>query len=307
MPETTSAPIGDRNGFEQPSSLRFAASWLALREMLDHEARNRSLPQALADRLPDEPRLVDLGSGTGSLFRFMAPIIGRSQSWILADFDGSLLNIAMDRIAAWGARRGFTGNRSDRSGQSGLVLITPLGRWRVETLVTDLQEAPYGLPLGGVDAVACSALLDLTSWAWMERLIAALCTPFYASMTVDGRDLWLPRHPGDRAVRAAFQHDQRRDKGLGPALGNDAPDAALQLLAARRFEIHAAESDWRIPRTPPSIAGRFVRMTGRSAHRAAPAQAKEITAWTRTRLRQAQKEQLSIRIGHRDILAFPQA
>jgi hypothetical protein len=122
---------------------------------------------------------------------------------------------------------------------------------------------------------------------------------------VDGRDLWLPRHPGDGAVRAAFQRDQRRDKGLGPALGNDAADVALQLLAARGFETRAAASDWRIPRDRRSITGRFARMTARSAHRAVPAQAKEITAWTSARLGQAQRVQLSIRIGHRDILAFP--
>jgi hypothetical protein len=76
--------------------------------------------------------------------------------------------------------------------------------------------------LDGVDAVVCSALLDLTSRQWMERLFAALRTPFYASLTVDGRDAWFPRHPADLAVRLAFRCDQRREKGFGFALGVDA-------------------------------------------------------------------------------------
>ena len=32
--------------------------------------------------------MVDLGGGTGSLFRFLAPIIGRGQDWVLLDADG---------------------------------------------------------------------------------------------------------------------------------------------------------------------------------------------------------------------------
>jgi hypothetical protein len=48
-----------------------------LRERLDFAARNRTLAVILAERLPMRPRLIDLGDGTGSLFRFMAPVIAR--------------------------------------------------------------------------------------------------------------------------------------------------------------------------------------------------------------------------------------
>jgi hypothetical protein len=36
-----------------------------------------------------------------------------------------------------------------------------------------------------------------------------------------------------------------------------------------------------------------------------PAQAKKFAEWTGARLQQAMKARLAIRIGHRDILAFP--
>ena len=50
--------------------------------------------------------VVDLGAGTGSLFRFLAPIIGRGQDWILADADAALLEDAFGRTAAWAAKVG---------------------------------------------------------------------------------------------------------------------------------------------------------------------------------------------------------
>jgi SAM-dependent methyltransferase len=258
----------------------------------------------LAQRLPSEPRLLDLGAGTGSLFRFMAPIIGRPQSWIFADADASLLAAAIERTAEWARRRGLTARFPDPSKTSALILDTPLGQWRIETLAADLAEVPDGLPLTTVDAVVCSALLDLTSHAWMERMFAALATPFYASMTVDGRDTWLPRHPADRAVRTAFRSDQRRDKGLGPALGSDAADIAMRLMAARGFRTRAARSDWQIPRSAMSLAGTLVEMTAEPARRAMPAQRRKFAHWAGVRSRQARMARLSIRIGHCDILAF---
>ena len=296
-----------RRALDGRPSLRFAAGWLALREDLDRAARNRVLARALAQRLPNDPHLLDLGAGAGGLFRFLAPIIGRSQTWTFADADESLLYTALALTASWARRRGFAATSPRGAGGSSLVLGTPSGSWRIETLVSDLAEMPRGLPLQAVDAVVCSALLDLVSRSWMERLVAALRVPFYASMTVDGRDAWLPRHAADRAIRTAFRADQRRDKGLGMALGDGAPDLVLRLLAARGFETHTATSDWNIPGSAASLSRLLVGMTAGPARQAMPAQAAKFTTWSGARLNQSARARLAIRIGHRDILAFPRA
>ena len=283
----------------------FGADWLSLRERLDQAARDKMLGVTLSQRLPMRPRLLDLGAGTGSLFRFMAPIIARSQSWIFAEFDRSLIEAAFDRTVDWAIGCGFSAHLSRGSRAPALVIGTSRETWRIETLALDLAAVPQGLPLDGVDAVACSALLDLVSRRWMERLFAALQTPFYASLTVDGRDAWFPRHPADRTVRLAFRRDQRREKGLGLALGVDAARLAEELLAASGFETLGARSDWGIGRGERRLGRLFAQMTAQAASQAMPAQAGKIAAWCNARLDQAGRAQLSIRIGHRDVLAFP--
>ncbi len=287
------------------AGVEFGADWLFQRERLDRSARDRALAGMLAERLPERPRLIDLGAGTGSLFRALAPMIARPQRWIFADADRSLIATAFDRTAIWAEGRGFKARLTGLSSAPVLAIRSPRGSWQVEALAIDLAEAPRGLPCEEVDAVVCSALLDLTSRRWMERLFAGLRTPFYASLTVDGREAWLPRHPGDPVVRRAFRRDQRRDKGLGPALGTDAAPAAEEILASFGFETITAMSDWRIPRGERSLGRLFARMTAAAACRAAPGQAGRIAEWTRARLGDAARARLSIRIGHRDILAFP--
>ena len=113
----------------------FAADWLALREPFDHAARSVALARRLADRLPRRPRLVDLGGGTGSMFRFLAPIIGRGQDWILVDADDALLEDAFGRTAAWARRQGFAATAEGDE----LSVSTPHGLWRMQAVARDLS------------------------------------------------------------------------------------------------------------------------------------------------------------------------
>ena len=70
-----------------------------LRENFDAAARSVALARTLSAVLPRHPSLIDLGAGTGSLFRWLAPILGGAQTWTLADADGLLLRRAFVDIA----------------------------------------------------------------------------------------------------------------------------------------------------------------------------------------------------------------
>ena len=293
------------NGIRPRPFLRFGADWLSQRERLDRAARSRALAVFLAERLPPRPRLIDLGAGTGSLFRFLAPMIARPQRWTFVDADRSLIATAFDRTAVWAEGCGLSVRLTGSSGAPALTIRSSNGPWHIESLAIDLAKVPRGLPFKEIDGVVCSALLDLTSRRWMGRLVAGLRTPFYASLTVDGRDAWFPHHPADLAIRLAFRRDQRRDKGLGLALGIDAARVAEKVLAKSGFETFTASSDWRIPRGERSLGRLFARMTAEAARRAATGRAGKIAEWTKARLSHADQARLAIRIGHRDILALP--
>jgi hypothetical protein len=280
---------------------RFSADWLALREPFDAAARCVALAERLASLLPVRPHLLDLGAGSGSLLRWLAPIVGRAQVWTLADADEDLLLRAYDDIARWARGQGWAATQGHRA----LLVHTPRGALRVEALRVDLAAAPAALPLDAVDAVVCSALLDLVSAPWLEALVAALCTPLLACLSVDGRDAFLPGHPLDPCVRAGFRRDQGRDKGFGPALGAHAPAALHAALAAHGFRVASAPSDWRIPATALAMLRELVPGYAEAAARARPAHRRAIGAWRKARMHQAVAGRLAIRIGHRDSLALP--
>jgi SAM-dependent methyltransferase len=282
---------------------RFAGDWLKLREPFDHAARSVALARRLADRLPARPRLLDLGAGTGSLFRFMAPIIGRRQDWILVDSDAALLDEAFGRTAAWARRQGFAATAPGDA----LLVSTPHGLWQMQALQRDVMATKASASTGELeaDAVLCSALLDLVSAPWLERLFDTLRVPFLASLTIDGRDAWPPHHPNDAVVRASFRHDLRRDKGFGAALGTTAVSVALKALTTRGFVTSSAPTDWHVPRNALRMQRALIEGTADGARNARPSRARVIAEWQEARLRQAVRARLAIRIGHRDILAIP--
>ena len=61
-----------------PSPATFSDDWLSLREPADHRSRNMALEAELARQLIDveEQRIVDLGAGSGSNLRALAPRLG---------------------------------------------------------------------------------------------------------------------------------------------------------------------------------------------------------------------------------------
>jgi SAM-dependent methyltransferase len=281
-------------------SAEFGADWLALREPFDAAARSAALAHALVAQLPPRPRLLDLACGTGSLFRWLAPMIAGPQVWLLADNDPALLDAAYARSADWAERRGWTVTFPQRA----MLVHTPTGAWRIEALALDITE-PADIPFAEADAVLCSALLDLVSADWIAAFAELLDCPLLACLTVDGRDRFLPPHPADPILRAGFRRDQARDKGFGAALGPTAPAALLASLHANGFATRTAASDWRVRPSALAMQRTLIAERAETAGLMLPARRARIDAWAAARLRQALAMRLAIRIGHRDILALP--
>ncbi|MGG5808776.1 class I SAM-dependent methyltransferase [Falsiroseomonas sp. CW058] len=284
----------------------FDGDWLDLREPFDAAARDGGLAAALARALPQRPRILDLGAGTGSLLRWLGHYVGRAQAWTLVDADAGLIERAFatvaDRAEAVGWPATWPGRRT-------LLVHAPHGAWRVEGLVADLREAPENLPLHQVDAVVNTALCDLVSEAWVERMAAACAAhrlPFYAALNVTGRERFSPPHPADALVARGFARDQRRDKGFGGlALGARAPAAIAAAFEARGYEVLRAPSDWLIPRRAARMAAALADGHAGAAMRHERPGARRIARWMLDRAAQAREARLSVRVGHADLLALP--
>ena len=135
---------------------RFEADWLALREGADADARSPALTARAARWLEARGRTpfacVDLGSGSGSNPRFLAPRLPGPQSWCLVDHDARLL---------------------ERAVRDGALLRDAAGQ--TVALRAECRDLAALRPdaFTGVDLVCASALMDLVGWAWLERLAAA--------------------------------------------------------------------------------------------------------------------------------------
>jgi SAM-dependent methyltransferase len=286
----------------------FAADWLDLREPFDAAARAPALAEALVAHLDAKarPRFLDLGAGAGSLTRWLGHFLGRAHSWVLADADPALMARAFDAMIEGAEALGWAATWPQKKA---LLVHAPTGAWRIEGILTDLARAPEGLPLGTVDAVTCSALCDLVSEAWLERLAAALARhrlPFYAALNVSGRERFSPPHPGDAWVARGFARDQRREKGFGgPALGPAAPAAIARAFTAAGYRVLCAPSDWVIPPAAGEMARELALGHAEAALRHERREAWRIEAWAEARAAQAEAGRLSIRVPHQDLLCLP--
>jgi SAM-dependent methyltransferase len=185
----------------------FDSDWLALREPYDHAARSATLAGRFVAAIGAAPRLIDLGCGTGSNLRYLAPRIAGPQRWLCVDHDPALLHAARAALREWGERRGWS--CQDHGGD--LTLARPGGEIGVELALHDF--ARDGLPeRGGASGLTGSALLDLTSAAWLEDL-AVWCgaAPLLIALSFDGRLAFEPATPDDNEIRRRFIAHQRTD------------------------------------------------------------------------------------------------
>ncbi len=161
-----------------------------------------------------------------------------------------------------------------------------------------------------LDLVTTSALLDLVSAEWLERLAveaAARRLPVYAALTYQGRATLEPAEPFDLEIVAAVNRHQRRDKGFGPALGPEAAAARGARLRARRLHGRAAAR-------PTGCSGRKIARSSwrcSPAGRAPPASSATcrtaaigVVARAPARARVAAGRS-SMRVGHVDFFATP--
>ncbi|MGW0994421.1 methyltransferase domain-containing protein [Streptomyces sp. NPDC002523] len=285
------ATVRLRDGGAEEEPARYAPEWLRLREGADAAARAEELLEPLRKTLTGEPGRAgggpvvhDLGCGTGSMGRWLAPRLDGAQHWVLHDRDPYLLHFAAaasPTTAADGSRVTVETRRGD------LAQLTP--------------EA-----LTGASLVTASALLDVLTREEAEALAAACAgagCPVLFTLSVAGRVELTPSDPLDAEITEAFNAHQRRGGLLGP----DAVTVACEALSARGATVRLRPSPWRLGPAESALTAQWLRGWVGAAVEERPELRERAERYLRERLAACEAGELRVVVHHSDLLALPGA
>ena len=277
----------------------FSAQWLALREPADHRARDVSLRDQVVHDLdhlarvrPGAIKVVDLGCGSGSNLRALAPHLPATQHWTLVDYDPALLSAAKVALTQWADQT--------VSDQGTLVLLKNGKQLSVEFLCEDLSnnlETVLALPK---DLLTAAAFFDLVAASWLERFCGLLRSPLYTVLTYNGIEIWQPPEPMDAAMLKAFHAHQQTDKGFGAAAGPNAADVMETLLKARGFAVSTAQSPWKLAAADRNLIEQLAIGSAGAVLETKQVPVEDVTAW-----KQSRSVAQTCEIGHTDLYARP--
>ncbi|MEU7468709.1 class I SAM-dependent methyltransferase [Streptomyces sp. NPDC044984] len=272
-------------GDDEPA--RYAPEWLQLREPADAAARSYDLLDPLRVRLADPPRRADgrvvhdIGCGTGSMGRWLAPHLDGAQHWVLHDRDPYLLH--------------FAAVASPRSAADGSHVTVETRRGDVARLTPDA--------LAGASLVTASALLDVLTREEVGALAAACAgagCPALLTLSVAGRVELTEPHPLDQEITEAFNAHQRRGGLLGP----DAVTVAAEVFAEHGATVRLAPSPWRLGPGQAALTEQWLRGWVGAAVEERPELAPRADGYLAERLAACAAGELRVVVHHSDLLAL---
>ncbi|MEW2105415.1 class I SAM-dependent methyltransferase [Streptomyces cellulosae] len=273
-------------GEEEPP--RYAPEWLQLREPVDAAARSYDLLDPLRIRLANRPGRVgsglvvhDIGCGTGSMGRWLAPRLDGTQHWVLHDRDPYLLH--------------FAAVASPRSAADGSHVTVETRRGDVARLTPDA--------LAGASLVTASALLDVLTREEVGTLAAACAgagCPALLTLSVAGRVELTEPHPLDTEITEAFNAHQRRGGLLGP----EAVTAAAEAFTEHGATVRLNPSPWRLGPEEAALTEQWLRGWVGAAVEERPELAERAGAYLAERLQACAAGKLRVTVHHTDLLAL---
>ena len=269
--------------------------WLRLREPADAAARSTALAGRVRQVLGatrgcvvgDASTVVhDLGSGSGSMGRWLAPQLKGPQCWVLHDRDPDLLRAAAE----------------DPPGPAADGTSVTL-----ETRPSDVTGLGVG-DLAGASLVTASALLDMFCADELERFVAACVAggcPVLLTLSVTGQVRLSPTDPLDAELESAFNAHQQRTVGGGALLGPAAAGVAAELFTKAGFRVEFDQSPWNLDAYSAELTAEWLRGWVGAAVEQRPDRAAAGDAYLERRRGELATGLLAVAVQHVDLLALP--
>jgi hypothetical protein len=261
--------------------------WLALREPADAAARAADLVSWVRPFVRNGVTVIhDLGCGTGSMGRWLAPKLAGPQHWVLHDHDVALLPLA-------------AASTPTHSADGSPVTV--------ETRTDDVTRLDRDA-LAGASLVTASALLDMLTADELDRLVqscvAAHC-PVLITLSVIGEVEIAPQESTDARVMAAFNAHQRRRVGDRRLLGPDAVTVAAEAFAELGALVVTRPSPWRLAADRVALTAEWFEGWVGAAYEQDPSLAADTVDYLQRRRAEASSGRLYVTVGHVDLLALP--
>jgi SAM-dependent methyltransferase len=264
---------------------RVSPAWLRLREAADASARAADLVAQIQPLLPAGGRaqIHDLGCGTGSMGRWLAPRLTGIQHWILYDRDADLLDHAAADLPVAAA--------------DGAAVT-------IETRQADITRLDPG-DLAGASLITASALLDMMTAEELGRFVTTCANagcPTLVTLSVIGRVDLIPADPLDALMADAFNAHQRRTTGGRSLLGPDAVGAAVDAFTRLGLDVLVRPSPWQFGPAQAALATEWLTGWVGAACEQRPELSVAADAYIRRRLVEAVAGRLSVTVHHHDLL-----
>jgi hypothetical protein len=267
--------------------LEVSSEWLALREPEDATARSRDLALTAVAMLLEGPIVVhDLGSGTGSMMRWLAPLLPGPLTWILHDWNAGLIERAIDGV------------RPPDRDNAAIFVFSQTGN------LADLRPAD----LAGASLVTASALLDVLTaretHAIVSACVGARC-PALLTLSVTGQVQLSPRHELDSVFERAFNAHQLREADSRRQLGRYGAPIARALFTAAGWHVRPSTTVWRLDHRQPRLLREWFYGWVDAAVEQDPGLRADARRYCQLRMTQIERGELDAGIRHLDLLAWP--
>lgn len=268
--------------------VRVTPHWLDLREPADASARSLVLVDLLRRKLPrDAPLAIhDLGCGTGSMLRWLAPQLDSAQHWVMYDRDDDLLAEVEARNVVLGAHAAAV-----------TIEVRPRDITRLEPD-----------DLGTASLVTASALLDMFTADELDRFVTSCARaqcPVLLTLSVVGHVELSPADELDEAFQQAFNAHQRRFTDGRQLLGPDAASMAGAAFTALGADVTVSSSPWHLGPEERALTAAWLEGWVGAAVEQEPALGTDSAAYVRARMEQVEAGELTVRVDHHDLLVLP--